>query len=137
MSCLLFVPHQKKAKGEELFEQIMYHLDIVEKDYFGLRFMDSAQVPVRAVSVWSDFLIFAQILRHRCVVKHNTCGLSLSVKGSKRFIKGDLSTSGVTLFCSTNGLKSVTRFLHRNCEATDRAVEGRMNTGEGWRAYLS
>uniref|UniRef100_A0A672G3N2 Erythrocyte membrane protein band 4.1 like 5 n=1 Tax=Salarias fasciatus TaxID=181472 RepID=A0A672G3N2_SALFA len=37
----------KKAKGEELFEQIMYHLDIVEKDYFGLRFMDSAQVPVR------------------------------------------------------------------------------------------
>ncbi|XP_043987939.1 band 4.1-like protein 5 isoform X3 [Gambusia affinis] len=35
----------KKAKGEELFEQIMYHLDIAEKDYFGLRFMDSAQVP--------------------------------------------------------------------------------------------
>ncbi|XP_064820179.1 band 4.1-like protein 5, partial [Oncorhynchus masou masou] len=23
----------------------MYHLDIIEKDYFGLRFMDSAQVP--------------------------------------------------------------------------------------------
>ena len=40
-------PDQKKAKGEELFDQIMYHLDIVEKDYFGLRFMDSAQVPVR------------------------------------------------------------------------------------------
>jgi len=38
---------QKKAKGAELFEQIMYHLDVVEKDYFGLRFMDSAQVPVR------------------------------------------------------------------------------------------
>ncbi|TRY97109.1 hypothetical protein DNTS_027294 [Danionella cerebrum] len=35
----------KKAKGAELFEQIMYHLDVVEKDYFGLRFMDSAQVP--------------------------------------------------------------------------------------------
>uniref|UniRef100_A0A673XP73 Erythrocyte membrane protein band 4.1 like 5 n=1 Tax=Salmo trutta TaxID=8032 RepID=A0A673XP73_SALTR len=35
----------KKAKGEELFDQVMYHLDIVEKDYFGLRFMDSAQVP--------------------------------------------------------------------------------------------
>uniref|UniRef100_A0A673B1C4 Band 4.1-like protein 5 n=1 Tax=Sphaeramia orbicularis TaxID=375764 RepID=A0A673B1C4_9TELE len=34
----------KKAKGEELFDQIMYHLDIVEKDYFGLRFMDAAQV---------------------------------------------------------------------------------------------
>lgn len=45
--------HQKKAKGEELFDQIMYHLDIIEKDYFGLRFMDSAQVPVRAASVIS------------------------------------------------------------------------------------
>lgn len=44
--CLCF-PEQKKAKGEELFDQIMYHLDIIEKDYFGLRFMDSAQVPVR------------------------------------------------------------------------------------------
>ncbi|XP_060033965.1 band 4.1-like protein 5 isoform X2 [Erinaceus europaeus] len=34
----------KKAKGQELFDQIMYHLDIIESDYFGLRFMDSAQV---------------------------------------------------------------------------------------------
>nr|XP_033800851.1 band 4.1-like protein 5 [Geotrypetes seraphini] len=34
----------KKAKGQELFDQIMYHLDLIEKDYFGLRFMDSAQV---------------------------------------------------------------------------------------------
>ncbi|OCT60921.1 band 4.1-like protein 5 isoform X1 [Xenopus laevis] len=35
----------KKAEGQELFEQIMYHLDLIEKDYFGLQFMDSAQVP--------------------------------------------------------------------------------------------
>ncbi|XP_073401419.1 band 4.1-like protein 5 [Dendrobates tinctorius] len=35
----------KKAKGQELFEQMMYHLDLIEKDYFGLQFMDSAQVP--------------------------------------------------------------------------------------------
>uniref|UniRef100_A0A9L0IRM5 Band 4.1-like protein 5 n=1 Tax=Equus asinus TaxID=9793 RepID=A0A9L0IRM5_EQUAS len=34
----------KKAKGQELFDQIMYHLDLIESDYFGLRFMDSAQV---------------------------------------------------------------------------------------------
>ncbi|XP_056390482.1 band 4.1-like protein 5 isoform X2 [Hyla sarda] len=34
----------KKAKGQELFDQIMYHLDLIEKDYFGLQFMDSAQV---------------------------------------------------------------------------------------------
>ncbi|XP_069790973.1 band 4.1-like protein 5 isoform X2 [Narcine bancroftii] len=41
---------EKKAKGQELFEQIMYHLDIIEKDYFGLRFMDSAQV-----AHWLDY----------------------------------------------------------------------------------
>ncbi|XP_023618270.1 band 4.1-like protein 5 isoform X5 [Myotis lucifugus] len=34
----------KKAKGQELFDQITYHLDLIESDYFGLRFMDSAQV---------------------------------------------------------------------------------------------
>ncbi|XP_054579344.1 band 4.1-like protein 5 isoform X5 [Eptesicus fuscus] len=34
----------KKAKGQELFDQITYHLDLIERDYFGLRFMDSAQV---------------------------------------------------------------------------------------------
>lgn len=43
------MPFQKKAKGQELFDQIMYHLDLIESDYFGLRFMDSAQV---AVSIW-------------------------------------------------------------------------------------
>lgn len=48
---------QKKAKGEELFDQIMYHLDIVEKDYFGLRFMDSAQVPVRSKTGFVFFLM--------------------------------------------------------------------------------
>nr|XP_014340811.1 PREDICTED: band 4.1-like protein 5 [Latimeria chalumnae] len=36
----------KKAKGQELFDEIMGHLDLIERDYFGLRFMDSAQVPV-------------------------------------------------------------------------------------------
>ncbi|XP_029874636.1 band 4.1-like protein 5 isoform X6 [Aquila chrysaetos chrysaetos] len=38
------LPVRKKAKGQLLFEQIMYHLDLIESDYFGLRFMDSAQV---------------------------------------------------------------------------------------------
>ncbi len=64
-SCLFVCfPDQKKAKGEELFDQIMYHLDIVEKDYFGLRFMDSAQVPVRMephhtiVSSYFELLVF-------------------------------------------------------------------------------
>ncbi|KAM4600832.1 band 4.1-like protein 4B [Polymixia lowei] len=38
-----------KSKGQELFDQIMYHLDLVETDYFGLQFMDTEQV-----SHWID-----------------------------------------------------------------------------------
>lgn len=29
-----------------MFDQIVYHLDLVETDYFGLQFLDSAQVAV-------------------------------------------------------------------------------------------
>lgn len=37
---------QKNAKGQDLFDQIVYHLDLVETDYFGLQFMDASQVTV-------------------------------------------------------------------------------------------
>lgn len=37
---------QKHAKGQELFDQIVYHLDLVETDYFGLQFMDASQITV-------------------------------------------------------------------------------------------
>ncbi|XP_066547568.1 band 4.1-like protein 4B isoform X2 [Amia ocellicauda] len=39
----------KKAKGQELFDQILYQLDLIESDYFGLQFMDPEQV-----SHWLD-----------------------------------------------------------------------------------
>ncbi|KAM4579786.1 band 4.1-like protein 4B isoform 2-T2 [Odontesthes bonariensis] len=38
-----------KSKGQDLFDQIMYHIDLVESDYFGLQFMDTDQV-----SHWLD-----------------------------------------------------------------------------------
>uniref|UniRef100_A0A8D3B8H9 Erythrocyte membrane protein band 4.1 like 4B n=1 Tax=Scophthalmus maximus TaxID=52904 RepID=A0A8D3B8H9_SCOMX len=38
-----------KSKGQDLFDQIMYHIDLVETDYFGLQFMDMEQV-----SHWLD-----------------------------------------------------------------------------------
>ncbi|XP_069111156.1 band 4.1-like protein 5 isoform X2 [Argopecten irradians] len=34
----------KKAEGKELFEQVFYHLDIIEKDYFGLQYTDHHNV---------------------------------------------------------------------------------------------
>ncbi|KAA0703308.1 Band 4.1-like protein 4B [Triplophysa tibetana] len=34
----------KHSRGQDLFDQIMYHLDLVEADYFGLQFMDPEQV---------------------------------------------------------------------------------------------
>ncbi|XP_070767692.1 band 4.1-like protein 4B [Enoplosus armatus] len=38
-----------KSKGQDLFDQIMYHIDLVETDYFGLQYMDTEQV-----SHWLD-----------------------------------------------------------------------------------
>uniref|UniRef100_A0A669CZC0 Erythrocyte membrane protein band 4.1 like 4B n=1 Tax=Oreochromis niloticus TaxID=8128 RepID=A0A669CZC0_ORENI len=38
-----------KSKGQDLFDQIMYHIDLVETEYFGLQFMDMDQV-----SHWLD-----------------------------------------------------------------------------------
>lgn len=46
-----FILFQKHAKGQELFDQIVYHLDLVETDYFGLQFMDASQVTVSITSV--------------------------------------------------------------------------------------
>ncbi|KAK3108887.1 hypothetical protein FSP39_017973, partial [Pinctada imbricata] len=34
----------KKALGHELYEQIFYHLDLIEKDYFGLQYTDHNNV---------------------------------------------------------------------------------------------
>ncbi|XP_074658612.1 band 4.1-like protein 5 [Tubulanus polymorphus] len=34
----------KKVDAHELYEKVFYHLDIVEKDYFGLQFTDTANV---------------------------------------------------------------------------------------------
>ena len=36
---------QKKATGQQLMEQVYYHLDLIEKDYFGLQYMDAYNVP--------------------------------------------------------------------------------------------
>ncbi|KAG7475002.1 band 4B isoform X1 [Solea senegalensis] len=38
-----------KSKGQDLFDQIMYHIDLIETDYFGLQYMDTDQV-----SHWLD-----------------------------------------------------------------------------------
>lgn len=43
---VLALPFQSKCKGQDLFDQIMYHIDLVETDYFGLQFMDTEQVSV-------------------------------------------------------------------------------------------
>jgi len=37
-----FIP--KKLMAEKLYEQVFYHLDLIETDYFGLQFSDSHNV---------------------------------------------------------------------------------------------
>lgn len=40
---------QKKAEARDLYEQVFYSLDLIEKDYFGLQFTD-----VNHVKHWLD-----------------------------------------------------------------------------------
>lgn len=35
---------QKKALASDLYEQVFYSLDLIEKDYFGLQYTDSNNV---------------------------------------------------------------------------------------------
>jgi hypothetical protein len=37
---------QKKAVGSDLYEQVFYSLDLIEKDYFGLQYTDANNVQV-------------------------------------------------------------------------------------------
>lgn len=136
-------PDQKKAKGEELFDQIMYHLDIVEKDYFGLRFMDSAQVPVRMEMLrLSLVLLFytspfqgvfsAAVHSQTSDSSPNHCShiwrkawgrdFSLPVNGLKGLVLGLLSALGVRLCSETNRFKSLVR--HWPCSFTLILCEG-------------
>jgi len=41
-----FVVFQKKANGSDLYEQVFYNLDLIEKDYFGLQYTDANHVQV-------------------------------------------------------------------------------------------
>ena len=34
------MPFQKNALGRELLEKVCQHLDLIEKDYFGLQYVD-------------------------------------------------------------------------------------------------
>ena len=61
---------QKKALASDLYEQVFYSLDLIEKDYFGLQYTDSNNVqhwldPTKPIKkqVKSTFFLhaFAQI----------------------------------------------------------------------------
>ncbi|CAG9125433.1 unnamed protein product [Plutella xylostella] len=36
---------EKKAKGVQLLEQVFHHLELVEKDYFGLQYTENGSPP--------------------------------------------------------------------------------------------
>ncbi|XP_071493670.1 uncharacterized protein [Diadema antillarum] len=42
---------KKQAKAKELFDQVYYSLDVIEKDYFGLSYMDTQQVQYEEANV--------------------------------------------------------------------------------------
>lgn len=42
----LILLFQKKAIGKDLYEQVFYSLDLIEKEYFGLQYTDANNVQV-------------------------------------------------------------------------------------------
>ena len=61
-----FVFLQKKALGSALYEKIFYHLDLIETDYFGLQFTDSANVNVSIVNCVRMY-VYVCVHRYICV----------------------------------------------------------------------
>lgn len=60
---------QKKALASDLYEQVFYSLDLIEKDYFGLQYTDSNNVqhwldptkPIKKQVKSTFFFAYAQI----------------------------------------------------------------------------
>lgn len=40
-----FFPLQKRAKAQNLLDKVFDHLELIEKDYFGLQFLDLSPDP--------------------------------------------------------------------------------------------
>jgi len=49
--CIIFTFIQKEALGKDLIKRILLHLDLVEKDYFALQFMDSKHIAVSIMRI--------------------------------------------------------------------------------------
>ena len=54
---------QKKTKGEEVLEKVFIHLNVLEKDYFGLRYIDRDSQSVCSFFVGMNFISHGSIIR--------------------------------------------------------------------------
>ena len=54
---------QKKTKGEEVLEKVFIHLNVLEKDYFGLRYIDRDSQSVCSFFVGMNFFSHGSIIR--------------------------------------------------------------------------
>ena len=61
--CFLFFFFQKKTKGEEVLEKVFIHLNVLEKDYFGLRYIDRDSQSVCSFFVGMNFFSHGSIIR--------------------------------------------------------------------------
>jgi len=52
---------QKKAVGNDLYEQVFYSLDLIEKDYFGLQYTDANNVQVSSLQYVDYSLIHVML----------------------------------------------------------------------------
>ncbi|XP_057666991.1 tyrosine-protein phosphatase non-receptor type 4 isoform X1 [Diorhabda carinulata] len=54
---------EKRAKGSTLLEQVYHHLELVEKDYFGLQFSDNGNLPGKRSSAWMRWLDLSKSIK--------------------------------------------------------------------------
>ena len=57
---------QKKSHGSVLLEQVFYHLDILEKDYFGLQYTDHYNVNVSSL-----YYVYMYVYMHIVIDHYN------------------------------------------------------------------
>lgn len=79
---------QKKALGSDLYDQVIYSLDIIEREYFGLQFTDANSVkhwldPTKTIKkqvksmAWNSFISFLYFFRYRSSI--NNCFVSCNI----------------------------------------------------------
>ena len=78
MCVLLSLPFQKHHQGETLLDEVAKHLDLLEKDYFGLAYTDEGMMV--GVCVYSSFMYFGACVMRGTLLPSIPCVYTSNTK---------------------------------------------------------